>query len=55
MPRSKRQPWLSLTLPRLLEDLLETHRQRLERERGVRVSRSDAARDAIRRTAEAAP
>ncbi len=46
--------WLSLTVDKLLADLLEAHRRRLSRERGVEVTRSDAMRDAILRTKGAA-
>ena len=45
----KKPKWITFTASPDVKRALDTHRKRLEKERGVRVTVSDAARDAILR------
>jgi hypothetical protein len=46
----KARSWMTFAISKLVGDALEMHRRKLTKERGVEVTKSDAARDAILRT-----
>lgn len=49
MTKKKDRAWITFIADDKTQGALERHRRRLERERGTRVTKSDAARDAIAR------